>query len=121
MPRKNIENAIQSAVISHVKSTYPNISIIAIRNEDMRYRSDEIEKGIPDLELKATLNNTRHILSLELKTKKGKLNEAQIEWNEKFDSGEWAFNHTRDVAYGLKDARKKIQIWATKFNNKENE
>lgn len=107
--RKHTENAIQRHLIHWLKDDYPEIRVLAIRNEDMRHRPDEIEKGHPDLQLELNHNGTTHILKLELKSLKGKINPgAQTKWHENFTP---TINCEADIAFGFDKAQERIRQW----------
>ena len=104
------EDAIQSEVVRETKKLYPHIRIFSIRNENNYYKSEECDIGHPDLQLEVIYENITFILKLELKTTKGKLNENQKKWNERFDSV-WSYNCIRRVAYGTNQALEIIDHW----------
>jgi hypothetical protein len=109
---KHTENAIQGALIHWIKDTYPSVLLLAIRNEDMRKRTDEIDAGHPDLHLEIKcIDNYVHILKLELKKKSGKLSKPQKDWNKWFDENHWAGNCHRAVAYGFDEAKLIVSTW----------
>lgn len=111
MPRKLTEDAIQRALIHWIGENYPGVVVLAIRNEDMRERSDEIVRGHPDLHMEYNRKRTTHILKLELKTKKGRLSAAQREWNIWFDNTHKSKNCKRAVAYGFTEAKQIVSTW----------
>jgi hypothetical protein len=99
------EQTIQNDLIYWVQQTYPNVIITATGNETQRkQRIGSI--GIPDLIL---FHPNGAVLFLELKTTKGKLSQAQKDWNAAFDGA--GFPHTRAVAYGYSEAQKIISDW----------
>lgn len=109
---KKIEDGIQSEVIRWVKDNYPHIRIFAVRNENNRWRTEECDLGHPDLQLERTdIDHIERIMKLELKRKKGKLKDSQIEWNATFDST-YRKNCHRYVAYGYDEALDLIKTWA---------
>jgi len=119
-PRKNVEAAIQKALIVWVRETYPEIRVSMSANENNHYHLDMgIDVGEPDLWLyKMGADNICHFLRLELKTTIGKLNPNQEEWNMWFDIefGNCA-NHKRAVAYGFPQARELINNWFATIND----
>lgn len=106
-----IEAAIQAALIKWVLEAYPHLLISATANEKSYKETRQIGSiGITDLLL---FKRTRivHILWLELKKKKGKLQPSQVFWNQIFDKNYAASNSKRAVAYGFLEAQEIIKKW----------
>ena len=115
MVRKNVEAAVQAALIVWIHYTFPVIKVIPIANETMR--KQDIDNGHPDLLLVCRKSGITYYFHLELKTlkrrtaKNGGLRQSQIDWNKDFDKNFKSANATRDVAHGFKDARELITAW----------
>lgn len=106
---KNIEKAIQAAIIRWVIETYPDIIITATANERSYRETEQIGSlGIPDLIL---IHPRNGVFLLELKRKKGKLLASQIEWNAAFDLITFDYPCSRAVAYGYTQAQGVIMDW----------
>lgn len=75
-----VEDAIQKELIRWLKKEYPFCKVTATRNESNRYRTDEIEVGMPDLLIRFPVGEVMHLLYFEIKTMKGRLSPAQIKW-----------------------------------------
>ena len=106
--KRNIEKAIQRAVVDFVRKSYPQIIIHATSNEHSYDKHNDYCVGIPDLLLFSPCGK---VLFLELKTLTGKLNKNQIAWNKFFDKNFTASNYKRAVAYGFIQAQEIIADW----------
>ena len=99
---------------TYLKATaYPfEVKLAASQNENSRHAVDlGMDVGEPDLRFYCRPGDILHMFYLELKKKKGKLSESQIEWNVDFDANYAGVNATRAVAYGFLEAREKIISW----------
>lgn len=94
--------------------------IIAISNErsslesSMKFKAMGMRKGVSDLLILTTRDNTTHLMWLEMKTKTGKLSDNQKDWL----ITRSAKNEKAYVAYGLQEA---VQIFCKHFNITEKE
>jgi hypothetical protein len=90
--------------------------IAASQNENSRHMVNMgMSLGEPDLRLYCRYDDgILHMLYLELKTKKGRLQPSQIEWNKEFDEHYAAPNCHRAVAYGFAEAKEIITEWIGK-------
>lgn len=103
---------------TYLKATsYPfEVKLAASQNENSRHAVDlGMDVGEPDLRLYCRPDDILHMFYLELKKKKGKISESQIEWNGDFDANYAAINARRDVAYGFLEAREKIINWLSEI------
>lgn len=116
MSRKRIEAAIQKQLILWINQEHPLIRYKANKNEDAgsvvkaleNIRMGRAEAGYPDLTLEIDKFGWTWILELELKTKKGKLNDAQKDWHSKFIS---TANRKAAIAYGYIEAQTAVTNW----------
>ena len=112
--RKNAEAAIQRELVRYLARTQFSfeIKVAASQNENSRHAVNQgMDKGEPDLRLAVRVDDTAHFFFLELKTLTGTLIPSQIEWNADFDENYASSNWSRDVAYGLVEAKEKINNW----------
>ena len=111
--KRNIEAAIQAALIHWVKETYPLVMITATQNENSYKDTKQIGSlGITDLILFDVRDATLHCFFLELKKLKGKLLPSQKTWNTTYDERYGSCTNTqRAVAYGFLEAKGLIANW----------
>lgn len=109
---KNVESAIQSALLNWIKQTYPATMVTATANERSYRETAQIGcLGIPDLLLFYRSGPILFILFLELKKKKGKLLPSQKEWATDYHKRFSSMNTVYEVAYGFSDAKALISAW----------
>lgn len=116
-PPRNIEAAIQRAVVHWMKEHHPAIMMQATLNENSHHCMDMgCTAGIPDLLLflPGPQDGLLHIFFLELKTKKGKLSDSQIAWAL---TRPRSHNVTYGVAYGYTEAIQAIQSWVDNLSS----
>jgi hypothetical protein len=119
---KKIEDAIQKQLVLWIRSLFPEIDLRSNKLENKKNvleavndkRKGQAKAGTPDLTLFCDYNDLTYILELELKTKKGKLNQAQIIWHKDFKSTK---NHIARIAYGLDEAKTAILKWVDGVKN----
>ena len=70
-----------------------------------------MDVGEPDLRLSLTKNDIYYIFFLELKTKKGTLQESQKDWFSDYEANFKASNTHYAVAYGYTEAQQLIINW----------
>jgi len=104
--KKNVEAAIQRALIKWLRDNYKGITIHATLNEDSRHQvAMGIDVGIPDLQISWTISDIEYIFYHELKTSTGKLSKSQKYWAEKYKKSRSASNNFYAVSYGFEQAR----------------
>lgn len=113
--RKNIEDAIQKQLVLWLQKEYPQIEFYFNKNEGLKNIIEAVndkkmglKAGYPDLVLFTPKKGVTYILHLELKKKKGKLNDAQRDWHSKFIS---TANRKAAIAYGYTEAQTAILNW----------
>lgn len=112
--KKNIEAAIQRALVIWIKETYPKVRVHATLNELARQHiTMGCDVGIPDLLLFERRGKIMHAMFLELKKTKGKLSESQIDWHEHYCSDLKSSNTNYAVVYGFLAAQEAITNWLT--------
>lgn len=109
------EHEIQVAVVKYLSKL--KIKCFAVPNGFVRGSSDRVENaryvnymkseglknGAPDLVL---LPGSGKVVFLELKTKKGKPSEYQLEWQQFFNQNQYIYT----IAYGFDEAKKIIDL-----------
>ena len=114
---KNVESAIQKAVVQWVRTNHPLVLIHATSNEHSFAKHSDYSLGIPDLLLFHRSGAILHCLFLELKTKKrikekdGGLRKTQIQWIESYLEDFAADNTLCEVAHGYTEAINIIMNW----------
>lgn len=119
--KNKVEAAIQKELVKWMRQEYPKIDIRYNKGEGDKNLIEAIddkrmglaEAGTPDLTLFMDKGEYTYIFELELKRKKGKLNEAQKEWWSEFKPNK---NKQGQIAYGLFDAQDKIKNWVDLIN-----
>lgn len=101
-----IEDAIQRDLILWLNREYPHVKVIATRNEENRYRTEEIDNGLPDLILRVPVGVVMHFVYFEVKTRKGRLSPDQKKWAERPRLS----NEHYGVGYGLEDCKAQITL-----------
>jgi len=112
-----IEAAIQRALVDWFNKTYCEAMLQATLNENSRHATDMgIVVGITDLIIFARKDGILHVFFHELKTKKGKLSDSQVDWFRDYYSKKLISSNTHyEVSYGLSQAKKEIAEWMLKF------
>lgn len=102
--RKKAEDAIQRELIRWIREAYPMVKVTATRNEENRYRTDEIEVGMPDLLVRVGKGDVMHLIYFEIKTLKGAVSPAQLAWA----SAPRLSNEHYGIGYGLIECKQEI-------------
>jgi len=102
-----VEDAIQREYILWLKREFPQARVTATRNEDSRYRGDELELGVTDLIIRWKKGEIRQLFYLELKRLKGTLSPSEKKWAAEFEPCE---NESYAVAYGLEEAKEVTKL-----------
>lgn len=109
------ELAIQKELVRWLKREHPDLDCASNNNEDARHQVDKgVDVGSTDLIFYKKHKNILFIFFLELKTSKGQLSANQKKWKIKYDNKLCANNTDYAVAYGLLDAKTKIEEWIKK-------
>lgn len=109
---KRIEDAIQIAIVDWIKKTYPVLRVHATLNENSYTKTAMgSDIGIPDILIFHRRDRILHMLFLELKTTKGKLQPSQIEWAECYEQTLASKNTRYAVAKGFEAAKNVIADW----------
>lgn len=112
---KRVEAAIQRELVRWIRKEYPHLMVQATLNELARKHVDMgIDVGITDLLIFDRRDAVLHVFFLELKTLKGKLQNSQKEWLDKYLHKYESSNTQYAVAYGLNEAKALINIWIKK-------
>lgn len=121
--KKSIEATIQRELVKWIKKEYPFIEVKYNKNENKRdalqavidKKMGQTQAGYPDLTLLTNNQGLTFILELELKTKTGKLNDAQKKWHKDFKSTK---NRVAKIAYGFLESQTIISEWYYGTNKK---
>lgn len=92
------------------------VKVAASQNENSRHTTGMgTDVGEPDLRLAARVRGVPFFFYLELKTKRGRLNPNQKNWNADFDENFACDTWERAVGFGYDESKQLIDNWLDKL------
>ena len=115
--RKNVEGAIQRALVRWIHETYPHIKVVATLNENNRHCMDMgCDDGITDLILFDRVDGVLHVFFHELKKLKGTLQPNQVDWEIDYVMRYASSNTHYAVGYGFEQSKKNVIDWQVQIH-----
>lgn len=117
--KKNVEAAIQRALVDWFNKTYKDYMLQATLNENSRHNIEMgVVVGITDLLIFARKDDILHVFFHELKTKHkmSKLSDSQVDWYKDHYLAKLKASNTHyAVSKGLSEAKSEITKWTVQL------